>query len=60
MAEQGTAAGSIGVELDKEGRIILNAPELMERARGAVPEADARGLVINVNCVPFCGGGVPR
>lgn len=46
--------------MDDQGRIVLNSAELTEKLRdGVAPDARAaRGLIININCVAGCGGGL--
>ena len=61
MAPNNSPKVSADVELDDAGRIVVNAPELSAKLRAAAGDdgfAEARGLVININCVAGCGGGI--
>ncbi|WP_406865164.1 hypothetical protein ABZO31_33770 [Streptomyces sp. HUAS MG47] len=60
MAPKNSPKVSADVELDDAGRIVLNAPELSAKLRAgeAAEFREASGLVININCVAGCGGGL--
>ncbi|TXC97177.1 hypothetical protein [Streptomyces sp. ISID311] len=60
MSPQKSTKVPVDVEMDDQGRIVLNSAELTEKLRdGVSPDARAaRGLIININCVAGCGGGL--
>ncbi|MEU1375057.1 hypothetical protein ABZ442_15510 [Streptomyces triculaminicus] len=54
MGDEKTGNASVGVELDDQGRILINVPDLVDKLKAADVESTAmaqrRRPIININC----------
>ncbi len=58
-SQNGTSQSSVDVQVDEDGRIIVNAPEIAAQLREANSSALARGrTVVNNQCNMVVGCGV--